>query len=88
MTILASLAFFLAATAAIVAIAGTVVRYRASVLADLASYRDIAANRDFHFRVFEFGRQPAATFNNNVRRIAKRSPAQRSIMPAGWRAAA
>jgi len=88
MTILASLAFFLAASLAVGAMARTVLRYRKSVLADLAVYRDIATTRDFHFRVFEFGRQPVATFNTNVRRIGKRSPAQRSIMPAGWRAAA
>ena len=88
MTILASLVFFLAAAVAFVVIVGTVLRYRESVLADLAGYRDIAANRDFHFRVFEFGRQPLATFNSNVHRIGKRIPAQRSIKPAGWLAAA
>jgi len=88
MTILASLAFLVAACVAVGAIAGTVLRYRESVLSDLAGYRSIAADRDFHFRVYEFGRQPVATFNSNVRRIGKRIPVQRSIKPAGWRAAA
>lgn len=88
MTILASLAFLLSALVAVGAMAGTVLRYRDSVLADLDAYRDVPATRDFHFRVFEFGRQPVATFNSNVRRIAKRASTRRPVMPAGWRAAA
>ena len=88
MTILASLAFLLAAFVAIGVMAGTVLRYRDSILADFAAYRAVPATRDFHFRVFEFGRQPVAPCNSNVRRIGKRSPLGRPVMSAGWRAAA
>ena len=84
--ILASLAFLAAAILAVVTMAGTVLRYRDSVLANLAAHRDIAETRDFHFRVFEFGRQPVSV--GKVRRIAQRAAKRRPVMPAGWRAAA
>lgn len=88
MTVLASLAFVLAASVAIGAMLGTILRYRESLLADLAGYRDLTADRDFHFRVFEFGRQPGTIYTNNVRPFGKRNLAQRSITCADWRAAA
>lgn len=88
MTLLAPLAFLVVALFAIGAMAGTVLRYRDSVLANIAASRDIAATRDFHFRVFEFGRQPNLAGSAKLRRIGQRASTRRPVMPAGWRAAA
>ena len=88
MSILAPLVFLLAALVAVAVIAGTVLRYRDSVMANLADNRDLPATRDFDFKVFEFGGQPVSANEGKIRRIGKRFPARRSVMPAGWRAAA
>ena len=86
--ILASLAFLAAAFVAIVVMAGSVLRYRDSALANLAAHHDIAETRDFHFRVFEFGRQPISTGSGKVRHLGQRASTRRPVMPAGLRAAA
>ena len=88
MTVVASLAFLVAALVAVGAISGSVLRYRDSVLANLAAHRDVPTTRAFEFRVFEFGRQPVVVGNGKVRRIAQRAATRRPAMPAGWRAAA
>jgi len=86
MTLLAPLAFFVAALVGIVAIAGSVLRYRDSVLATLAANRDIQATRDFDFRVFEFGRQTATV--GKIPRSGQRVVGRRAATFAGWREAA
>ena len=86
MTMLASLAFLVAALVGIVAIAGSVLRYRDSVLANLAANRAIHATRDFEFRIFEFGRQTASV--GKIRRSVQRVTVRRAVTTAGWRAAA
>ena len=88
MSILAPLAFVLAALVSVVAMAGTVLRYRDSVLANLATDRNVPATCDFNFTVFEFGRQPVSASDKKIRQIGRRSPTRRLVMPAGWRAAA
>lgn len=86
--IFASLVFLAAAVIALGAVAGAVLRYRESVMANLAGYRDLATTRDYHFRVFAFGVQPMGMGSDKVRRIGQRPAVRFSVTPAGWRAAA
>ena len=86
MSLLASLAFALAAFAVIVALRLTIVQYRDAALRNIAALRDCNASREFRVQAVTVVARPASA---EVRRIAARSPAPRRIkLAAGLRAAA
>ena len=86
MSLLASLAFALAAFAVIVALRLTIVQYRDAALRNIAALRDCNALREFRVQAVTVVARPAPA---DVRRIAARNPAPRRIkLAAGLRAAA
>ncbi len=86
MTVLASLAFLASAAVASAAIWGTVLRYRDTVLANIAAARDIPTTRSFDFRISDFVSQPMAV--SKARRSGQRVATRRPVTYAGLRAAA
>ena len=86
MSLLASLAFALAAFAVIVALRLTIVQYRDAALRNIAALRDCNALREFRVQAVTV---VARSTSADVRRIAARNPAPRRIkLAAGLRAAA
>ena len=86
MSLLAFLAFALAAFAVIVALRLTIVQYRDAALRNIAALRDCNALREFRVQAVTVVARPAPA---DVRRIAARNPAPRRIkLAAGLRAAA
>lgn len=87
MSLLASLAFVLAAFAVVAALRLTLAQYRGAALANIAALRDCEAMREF--RVHALTVVARATPGADIRRIAARTPVPRRINPAaGLRAAA
>ena len=86
MSLLAFLAFALAAFAVIVALRLTIVQYRDAALRNMAALRDCNVSREFRVLAVTVVARPASA---EVRRIAARNPAPRRIKSAaGLRAAA
>ena len=86
MSLLAFLAFALAAFAVIVALRLTIVQYRDAALRNIAALRNCNALREFRVQAVTVIARPASA---DVRRIAARNPAPRRIkLAAGLRAAA
>ena len=86
MSLLASLAFALAAFAVVVALRLTISQYRDAALRNIAALRECDALREFRVRAVTVLARPVGA---DVRRIAARNPAPRRIkLAAGLRAAA
>ena len=86
MSLLASLAFALAAFAVIVALRLTIVQYRDAAWRNIAALRDCNALREFRVQAATVVARPTSA---DVRRIAARNPAPRRVKSAaGLRAAA
>ena len=88
MSILASLAFVIAAVAAVAALRLTIAQYSATALANVAALRAADTAREFRFQAVTVVARP--TVGGEVVRIAARNPAPRWIKKplAGLRAAA
>ena len=86
MSLLASLAFALAAFAVVIALRLTISQYRDAALRNIAALRECDALREFRVQAVTVVARPVGA---DVRRIAARNPAPRRIkLAAGLRAAA
>lgn len=86
MSLLASLAFALAAFAVVIALRLTISQYRDAALRNIAALRECEALREFRVQAVTVVARPVGT---DIRRIAARNSAPRRIkLAAGLRAAA
>ena len=82
LTLLASLAFLGAATAAVVSMKATWSQYRDVALGNVAALRGVAEARDYQVTVMALGRKPALAGHPGVRRLPHRAQAARPVRNA------